>query len=135
MPHTKSIVAIKVELLSRGADTTAITPTTSMSADDVRTFLTTCVDFGESPPFSDHVLYDLCHLGTVKQCYKFLVVDKGVGAAGKAGKKRGVGGKRADVYAEGGGDEGKLEWQQGGEDMQRDLEAWAMGAMVMRAVG
>ena len=142
MPHTKDIVAIKVELFS---DMAAATPTTSMSADDVRAFLATCVEFEESLPFSDHVLYDLCDLDAVKQCYKFLMVDKGVGAAGRAGKKRGPGGqrkaKRPDVQGEvaapgdGDGDEGRLEWQQGGEGVQRDLEVWAMGAMVMRAVG
>ena len=50
MPHTKDIIAIKVELLLREVDRTAVTPTTSVSADDVRTFLTTWVEFGESLP-------------------------------------------------------------------------------------
>lgn len=146
MPHTKDIIAIKVELLLREVDRTAVTPTTSVSADDVRTFLTTWVEFGESLPFSDHVLYELCDLDAVKQCYKFLMVDKGVGtAAGKAGKKRGVGGQRKTKHGDVQGevaapgerneDVGKLEWQQGGESIQRDLEVWAMGAMVLRAVG
>ena len=131
---TRNLVAIKVEVLM--ADST--TPTTSLSADAVRQFLAANVEFGESLPFTDEALYGISDLETVQQRYKFLATDKGVGVAGKAGKKGGQGKKKGtdatqDISSIGNAQ--KQKWGEGGEDIQKDLEVWAIGAMVMKVVG
>jgi len=68
-----------------------------------------------------------------------MTVDKSVGAAGKAGKG-GAGGqtkkKRADMSVEPLVGEGaKPKWKEGGGDIQKDLEVWVMGTMVIRVAG
>jgi len=95
--------------------------------------------FGESLPFTDEALYGISDLETVWQRYKFLAIDKGVGVAGKAGKKGGQGKKKKGADAAQDissiGDAQKQKWGEGGEDIQKDLEVWAIGAMVMKVVG
>ena len=131
---TRNLVAVKVEILTTGATT----PTTNLSVDAVRRFLATHVEFGESLPFTDEVLYGVSDLETVQLHYKFLAIDKGVGVARKAGKKGGQGMKKGvdaapDIPSI--GSVQKQKWGEGGGDIQKDLEVWAIGAMVMKVVG
>lgn len=131
---TRNLIAIKVEVLT--ADRT--TPTTSLSADAVRQFLATTVEFGESLPFTDEALYGVSDLETVQQRYKYLAINKEVGVVGKAGIKGRQGKKKSADVAQntsGIGDAQKQKWGEGGEDIQKDLEVWVIGAMVMKIVG
>ena len=83
-------------------------------------------------------MYGVSDLETVQQRYKFLAIDKGVGTAGKAGKKGGQGKKKGVDVAQdisSIGDAQKQKWGGGGEDIQKDLEVWVIGAMVMKVVG
>ena len=130
---TRSLVTVKVEIIATGVATS----TTNLSVDAVRQFLATHVEFSESLPFTDEVLYGISDLETVQQHYKFLAIDKGVGV-GKAGKKGGQGKKKGVDTAQDLSsirNVQKQKWGEGGEDIQKDLEVWVIGAMVMKVVG
>ncbi|KAF8477169.1 kinase binding protein CGI-121-domain-containing protein [Kalaharituber pfeilii] len=133
-PNTKNLITIKVEILSGNSG-----PTTSLPVDVVREFIFRNVEFSESLPFNDETLYRVCDLETIKQRYKFLAIDKGVGVAGKAGKKSSSAqGKKKGteiIAAPAGLKVDKIEWADGGVKVQQDLETWVLGSMVMRVVG
>lgn len=114
------------------------TETTRVGEDGVRRFLGERVRWGRSVGWGDEGLWGLCEVGRVRGGYRFLGVERGVvlggGGGGGKGRKKGKveGGSGGVVGGEGGEKKG---WGEGGEGEQRDLEVWAVGAMVLKVVG